>query len=125
MCIRDSATAIGGAHNARDFNRIEAKARGGGYRNLQAFGDDVAKCFANARAWKARVEFLHRGSPEAWCSQKPIAGAIVEGSLRVSYGGGVRSFDVFETLCGEVLAVGLLALAPRGGQELALAFTSC
>ncbi|KAK7254661.1 hypothetical protein SO694_00010360 [Aureococcus anophagefferens] len=49
------ATAIGGAHNARDFNRIEAKARGGGYRNLQAFGDDVAKCFANARAWKARV----------------------------------------------------------------------
>ena len=74
------ATAIGGAHNARDFNRIEAKARGGGYRNLQAFGDDVAKCFANARAWKARVEFLHRGSPEAWCSQKPIAGAIVEGA---------------------------------------------
>ncbi|KAH8059553.1 bromodomain-containing protein [Aureococcus anophagefferens] len=74
------ATAIGGAHNTRDFNRIEAKARGGGYRNLQAFGDDVAKCFANARAWKARVEFLHRGSPEAWCSQKPIAGAIVEGA---------------------------------------------
>ena len=31
------------------------------------------------------------------------AGAIVEGSLRVSYGGGVRSFDVFETLCGEAL----------------------
>jgi len=57
---------IGGRKNCRDFDSIESRGKRQGYSSLEAFANDVRRCFQNAHAWRTRCDDLVRvGSMDA------------------------------------------------------------
>ena len=55
-----------GRKNCRDFDSIESRGKRQGYSSLEAFANDVRRCFQNAHAWRTRCDDLVRvGSMDA------------------------------------------------------------
>ena len=58
--------SLAGRKNCRDFDSIESRGKRQGYSSLEAFANDVRRCFQNAHAWRTRCDDLVRvGSMDA------------------------------------------------------------